>query len=250
MGQYRQNPVKEMIEGDFSLRIHRLNREICSFTTADQQIKNCRKNGNYSVFNAGAYDILTLNHILGLVQCRVLGAMALLNINEIKTQHQQLAVHEIASSNSVYLMVTLDTNTALSESKSRRAEKGGAPRPTLDWSTRAAMLAVQSIPIPGYVTRRHLVDYVTRHGPDCCDACSKGTCINEDNALMTIQMQPDMVVINANSLKTVADIEKYKKEGLLPNTTIRIIREEKNQYFDPVLGAPIKTTSIVQRARS
>ena len=250
MSDLERNPIKDIIEGDFPARVHDLSPEACSFDTALQQIESWHQIGRFSVFNAGTYDILTLNHILGLVQCRTLGAMALLDIDKIETKQQQRLVHDVAASDSVHLMVTLDTNRALEEGKSRRPEKGGAPKPTLDWYSRAIMLAMQSIPSPGYETRRSVVDYITRHGPDCCDVHQDGTCINEDNALMTVKLQPDMVVVNSESRSTVEDMERYKEEGLLPNTRIAIIVEEENQYFDPILGGPVKTTSIINRVRS
>jgi hypothetical protein len=250
MSDLEKNPIKDLIEGDFVQRVHEVTPDICSFDSANQQIEAWRLKGRFSVFNAGTYDILTLNHILGLVQCRTLGAMALIGLNKIETKTEQHLVHDIAASDSIHLMVTLDTNRALEEGKSRRPEKGGAPKPTLDWYSRAIMLAMQSIPSPGYEARRGVVDYITRHGPECCGVCQDGSCINEDNALMTVKLQPDLVVINSESLRTVADMEQFKEEGLLPNTQIAIIREEENQYYDPILNGPVKTTSIIQRVRS
>lgn len=250
MSGLEKNPIKDIIEGDFAQRVHEVSPDICSFESASQQIEAWRLDGRFSVFNAGTYDILTLNHILGLVQCRTLGAMALLGLDKIETKKDQLVVHDLAASDSIHLMVTLDTNRALEEGKSRRPEKGGAPKPTLDWYSRAIMLAMQSIPSPGYEARRGVVDYITRHGPGCCGVCQDGSCINEDNALMTVKLQPDLVVVNSESLRTVADMERFKEEGLLPNTQIAIIKEEENQYYDPILGGPVKTTSIIKRVRS
>lgn len=250
MGDLEKNPIKDIIEGDFLGRVHELNNQVCSFDEAKQQIETWRQMGHFSVFNAGTYDILTLNHILGLVQCRTLGAMALLDIEKIETNQQQHLVHDIAASDSIHLMVTLDTNRALEEGKSRRPDKGGAPKPTLDWYSRAIMLAMQSIPSPGYETRRGVVDYITRHGPECCGVHQSGTCTNEDNALMTVKLQPDMVVVNSESTRTVEDMDRYKAEGLLPNTRVAVIVEAENQYLDPVLGGPVKTTSIINRVRS
>lgn len=245
-----RNPVKEIIEGDFAQRVHEVSVDECSFDTALQQMEDWRQASHFSVFNAGTFDILTLNHILGLVQCRTIGAMAILGINKIETEREKRVVHEVAASDSIRLMVTLDTNRALEEGKSRRPEKGGAPKPTLDWHSRAIMLAMQSIPSPGYEARRAVVDFITRHGPECCGVCQNGSCFNEDNALMAVKLQPDLVVVNADSLQTVADMERYKEEGLLPDTEIAIIREEENQYYDPILGGPVKTTSIINRVRS
>jgi len=250
MSELQKNPVKDIIEGDFNERIHALSSGVCTFETALDRIESWRQVGRFTVFNAGTYDMLTLNHVLGLVQCRTLGAMSLLGISKIETRQDQRIVHEIAASDSIHLMVTLDTNRALEENKSRRPEKGGAPKPTLDWHSRATMLAMQSIPSPGYEARRSAVDYITRHGPDCCDACPDRTCVNNDNALMTVKLQPHLVVVNSESRGTVTDLERYKEGGLLPDTQIAIVVEQDNQYEDPILGGGVTTTSIIRRIRS
>lgn len=250
MRELAKHPVKDIIEGDFAQRVHEINPDVCTFDAAAQRIEAWRLKGHYSVFNAGTYDILTLNHILGLVQCRTLGAMALLDLDEIKTKKEQHVVHGLAASDSIRLMVTLDTNRALEEGKSRRLEKGGAPKPTLDWYSRAIMLAMQSIPSPGYEARRGVVDYITRHGPECCGACQEGECTNGDNALMTAKLQPDLVVVNSHSRRTIEDIERYKEEGLLRNTRLVTIVESDNEYYDPILGEAVTTTSIIRRTRS
>lgn len=245
-----KNPIKAIIEGDFDSRVHDLAVEGCTFTHQAQIVQEWRQQGRFFVFNAGTYDILTLNHILGLVQCRALGAMALLEIENIKTEQDRHLVHGVAASDSIGLMVTLDTNLALEERKSRRPEKGGAPKPTLDWSSRAIILAMQSIPAPDYKTRRSVVDYITRHGPECCTSCEPGKCINEDNAKMALGLQPDLVVVNSQSLQTIDDLKGYQDGGLLPNTVIRVVDESENYYMDPVLGGAVTTTSIIKRVRS
>lgn len=250
MTDFDKNPIKDIIEGDFEERVHAISPDICTFRSAQERMEDWRLAGRFSVFNAGTYDILTLNHILGLVQCRTLGAMSLLELDEIRTKQDQHVVHDLAASDSIHLMVTLDTNRALEEGKSRRPEKGNSPKPTLDWHSRAIMLAMQSIPSPGYEARRGAVDYITRHGPDCCGVCTDGSCVNEDNALMTVHLQPDLVVVNSESKQTLADLERYGQEGLLPQTKVSVIVEEENQYLDPILEGPVKTTTIINRVRS
>lgn len=244
------DPYRTIIEGDFAQRVHELSPDACSFGVAAQQIELWRMAGRHTVFNAGTYDILTPNHILSLVQCRVLGAMSLLGMQEIQTQQDQLLVHEVAASDAIALMITLDTNRALEMAKSRRADKGGAPKPTLDWSNRALMLAMQSIPGPDYATRRSAVDFITRHGPECCLVCADGSCTNEDNAAMTVKLRPDVVVVNSDSRRTVDDLRGYEATGLLPDTHIAINDENQHQYYDPVLGGPAKTSAIIGRVRS
>lgn len=245
--------VQQIIESDFKERLIGIAGEVgCAHYETEARMQSWQAEGRYTIFNAGTFDVLTLNHILGLVRCRTLAAMDILGVESIETQGNQRAVHRVAASDNLRLMVTLDTNRALRESKSRKVHKGNAPKPTMDWFTRAAMLASQSMPVPESVhgERVHLVDYITRHGPGCCSSCADEACVNEDNAAMTVMLQPDLVVINNESEQTVADMSEFKRCGLLPNTRIEIIKEEDNQYMDPILGGPVKTTSIIERIRS
>jgi hypothetical protein len=245
--------VQQIIESDFEERMIGLAGEIgCAHYETRARMQSWQAEGKYTIFNAGTFDVLTLNHILGLVQCRSLAAMDTLGIESIENPEDQQAVHRVAASGDLRLMVTLDTNRALEEGKSRKAHKGYAPKPTMDWFTRAAMLASQSMRVPESARgeRINLVDYITRHGPECCGSCTDEACVNEDNAAMTVMLQPSLVVINNESEQTVADMSEFKRCGLLPNTRIEIIKEEDNQYMDPILGGPVKTTSIIERIRS
>lgn len=250
MSELSQNPVKTILETDFSTRVHELSEELCSFEEASKRVAEWRADDCFTVFNAGTYDILTLNHILGLIQCRIFGAMALHGIAEITSTEEQNALLDIAASGSVKLMVTLDTNQALEEGKSRVPHKGGAPKPTLDWSTRARMLALQSIPSSQDGIRRNAIDFITRHGPGCCGVCEDGSCNNEDNALMAAGLKPDLVVVSSGSTNTVQDLRDYKASGLMASTDIIVITESDNEYHDPFLRGAITTTNIVERIRS
>lgn len=244
------NPVKSVMEVDFLDRIHTPNAAVCSYDAAAQKMDEWKQEGHTTIFNAGSFDVLTLNHVLSLIECRMLGAMAVLGIDTIGDMTQQHAVAKVAQSDALRLMVTLDTNKAIAEGKSRQVSKGGAPKPILDWSTRSAMLAAQSIPVGANAIRRNAVDYITRHGSGCCLKCPAGTCNNEDNAVMAVNLQPGVVVVNEASTNTLDHIVHFKQEGLLPRTSIAIIREEDNQYFDAILGEAVKTSSIIKRIRS
>lgn len=247
----RQSPAHEFMGGDFSERIiSPIEKGKCAEEETERKMRAWRELGKFAIFTAGAYDLLQLNHVRGLVQCRALGAMAVLGLNEIQNDQEQREVHALAASGDIGLMVTVDTNRALEEGKSRRADKGGAPKPTLDWQTRAMMLAAQSLPTPDYERRVNLVDYVTRHGPGCCGSCEDGTCINEDNARMAVSLQPNMVVVNTTSRQTIADLTHYKEEGLLPNTHLVEFEEQEGAYHDVILDGQISTTSIINRIRS
>ncbi len=247
----RQSPAHEFMGGDFFDRIiSPVEDGECAIEETKKKINAWRELGKFSIFTAGAYDLLQLNHTRGLAQCRALGAMVLLEIDEIRTEHDQREVHTLATSSRLALMVTMDTNRALKEGKSRRADKGGAPKPTLDWQSRAMMLASQSIPTPDHNHRVNLVDYITRHGPDSCGQCEDGACTNEDNARMAVALQPDMIVVNIGSLRTIEDLSRFKQEGLLPDTHLVEFDEEEGAYHDAILGGQISTTAIINRIRS
>lgn len=251
MFQARQTPAHTLMRQDFESRITGFaDRTECVLEDAQQKMQRWKEAGSFTVFNAGAFDILGLNHILGLTQCRLLGAMSMLGIEKLEEERDVQRVHLVAASTQIRLMVTVDTDQALEEGKSRRAEKGNAPKPTLSWNTRAAMLAAQSILQSDHTQRINLVDYITRHGPQCCAVCSSGTCTNEDNARMAVALQPDLVVVNSGSLRTVADLTEYKKDGRLPDTELVAINEDSGAFTDPILGGTISTTAIINRIRS
>jgi len=251
MFKLRGAPAQQLLKGDFADRmLNPADSKECSLAQAQRKVQTWGKLGQFTVFTAGAYDLLGINHIQGLVQCRMLGAMSKLGIETITTKEHYRATHQLAASDSIRLLVTMDTNRALEEGKSRRADKGNAPKPTLDWKTRASMLAIQSMPQPDYAGRINLVDYITRHGPGCCDTCIPGTCANEDNARMAVDLQADMVVVNTGSTQTIADLSKYKMDGQLPTTELVTIDERVGAFSDPILGSIVSTTSIINRIRS
>jgi hypothetical protein len=245
-----RSPFMDIIEGDHSRRIHALSSDLCSFEAARQIREGWRRDDKYCVFNAGTYDIVTVNHILNLIQCRALGAIKLCELLSIETDQDLACVHAIAASDAIALMITLDTDIALKEKKSRQSDKGGAPKPTLSWDNRARMLAMQTIPKPDYGSGRPAVDFITRHGLGCCAVCPSGLCVNEDNAGMVVGLQPDMVLVNADSTDTVESLKYYKISGALPNTDIVVNNEADHQYWDSILDGPVKTTKIITRIRS
>lgn len=241
--------VLQIVDSDLTARILDKGRG-CSFRQSLDVIDGWKAEGRLTVFQAGGFDLLTINHTLGLQYTRIAAAMVRLGISSISSEAQLALVHTIASSNDLALMVTSDTNDAISGSKSRNSEKGDSLRPILDWETRARMLALQSIPTPQAGIRRNLVDFVTTHGPGCCNNCASGSCVNESNAHMVLHLQPDVVIVNADSKNTVEEMTRYEKEGKLPNTTVVIIQETDLQYSDPLLEGPVKTSNIVRRIRS
>jgi hypothetical protein len=241
---------KTIFEGDFKDRILDITNGECSFFKTKQKIDQWREANIFSIFHPGTFDLLTINHVLGLTHSRVLGAMSLVKLNKIKNHLDVQRIHAIAGSKKIGLMVSLDTNEGVKQSKSRNFKKGNCLKPTLDWKTRAYMLGIQSIPQSNYNHRVNLVDYITLHGPECCKSCIEGECFNTSNTLLAVKLKPDLLIVNYKSKETINEIKKLQSQGQLKSTKVVIIKEEENQYFDAVLNNPIKTSAIIERIRS
>src|SRR5438445_8670364 len=110
MSDFSTNTFKAIIEGGFPEQIHDLSPDTCSSEAARDRMQEWHEAGDYTVFTAGAYDILTPSHVLNLVQCRALGAMSLLGIDAVGNAEDQQSVHRLAASRDIRLMLTLDTN--------------------------------------------------------------------------------------------------------------------------------------------
>ncbi len=240
-------PARQLMEVDFGYRIFSEFAE-CPYDAVDLKVQEWRDLGRYIVFTAGCYDILGLNHIRGLVQCRAFGAMSLLGLETVSNDDEFNEVHRIASSNEIALIVTVDTDEAMASNKSRNSSNGNSLKPTLGWETRVAMLASQSIPTNDGQNRINLVDYITRHGEHSC--CVHGECcINADNAQMSAKFRPDLVVVNSGSLKTISDTSEYIQNGAISDTKLIIFEECEGAYYDQLLGGIISTTAIIDRVR-
>jgi len=238
----RKSPVNELLNDNFNSLINTENE--CTYEHARNKIRIWRAMGFYAVATAGAYDVLGVNHIRGLVQCRILGAMDLLGINEIKHGTKEaLEVYRIAASDKIKLFVSIDTNLAISENKSRVAEKGNSIKPILDWQTRAMMVANQSMPIPNSSYRRNAVDYITKHGPEACLKCDSGTCVHEDNNFSISLLGPNLTVVKSGTAT-----EKLLNNH--PELNIAVINESDGAYIDSLLEDSISTTSMIKRIRS
>ena len=243
-----ETPTQKILEGDFCERIMDSSKT-CSFAKAKRRMRKWKKEGKFTIFQAGTFDLLTINHILGLINSRVIGAMNFLGIESIENEKDCRLVHEIAASDRLRLMITLDSDQRLKKNKSWNFKKGNCSRPILSWKTRAAMLAMQSIPDVDYQKRVNLVDYITKHGSGCCLVCAEGKCINNNNSRMAVELRPDLLIVNSQSENTLREISDYKKKGRLVSTRVVIIDEKENQYFDKVLNAPVKTTTIINQIR-
>lgn len=250
MRTYRA-PAARIIEGDFADRLTVMGPDSeCSFAQAKEKMQLWKDQSRFTVFSFGGFDILTSNHIRGLVQARAIGAMSLLGIQEIETEAAFNDVHRVAASDAIRLMVSIDTNKTLEEGKSRNPDKGGAPKPTLDWRTRATMVAAQSMPTPDYGQRFNLVDFITRQGWECCDACGPKACTNEWHTNLISGLEPDVVIVRDDLPRTISYLADRKSEGSLTYTEVALINEQEGAYTDPILGGAISTTAMIRYIRS
>jgi len=244
-------PATQIMEGDFADRLTLVGENSeCSFVQAERKMQLWKEQDKFTVFSFGGFDILTPNHIRGLVQSRAIGAMCMLGIQEVTTEKEYRQVHEVAASDEIRLMVSIDTNRTLEEGKSRNPDKGGAPKPTLDWRTRATMVASQSIPAPDYGQRSNLADFITRQGWECCDSCKTAACPNEWHTDIISGLQPNLVVVRDDLPKTISYLTERKSVGLLANTEVGLINEQEGAYTDPVLADTISTTAMIRHIRS
>lgn len=233
------------LEADFTSRFVD-NSESCPFEQSAEVMERWRSAGATTVFMAGTFDILTINHVLALAQCRLLGALAVLSKEGQPIELEK--VQEVAASDAVRLMVTVDTDTALERSKSRRPDKGNVPKPTMGWQTRAAMVAMQSVPSAEPGQRRQAADFVTVHGPESCKFCP--SCINLSNSDMAAALNPDVVVVSAESTNTINELARHQEQGRLTDTLVVVVGAEDEGFTDPILGGLVSTTNIIKRTQS
>lgn len=197
--------------------------------TRDRVIK-WQELGAFVVANAGAYDVLGLNHIRGLIQARIIGAAY-----RIGSLEDLNAVYDLAVSDEIRLLVSLDTNEAIEENKSFKKENGGSARPLLDWETRAKMLALQAIS-----GKHDLVDFITKHGPSACNFCDNESCCHSYKTYNIASSGADLTIIK--SPNQVA----FSRH---PSSRFHVINENDGAFFDNVLDSQISTTALVKRAR-
>jgi hypothetical protein len=238
--EVKKTPVNQLLDQDFESR--KINDSKCTFGQSSEIVTNWKKMGNFVIANGGTFDILSLNHIRGLVQCRILGAMAILGIDELNHNSKETDdVYEVATSDKLKLIVSIDTNEALENNKSRRPEKGGSVKPILDWETRAKMVSNISIPIPGTSLRRNAVDFITSHGPNACNGCFENECLTENTKYSVSWLDPNLTVtkLDINSSNIVEE----------NNGNFVIIDENDGAFEDKLLNGQISTTNLINRIR-
>lgn len=204
--------------------------EGCTAEITAKKVDAWQQNGSFVVANAGGYDAMGLNHIRGLVQARIIGA-----VHQLGEGAKVNDVFELASSDEIRLLVSVDTNRAIEENKSFKPEGKYTVRPLLDWNTRAATLALQAIG-----GRHDLVDFVTKHGPGACTVCKNETCSHSSKTFNIAESGADLVVIKQADRTT---FNRY------PNTSFHVIDEAEGAFIDRLLGEQISTSALVRRIK-
>lgn len=215
---------------------HRISSDqLCVADEVQTIVSEWQANGSFVVGNAGAYDILSVNHVRGLIQARLVGAVYMLEALGQDPYKSAEDLYSVAGSSDIKLLISLDTNDALQENKSMKESSGGAVRPVLDWNTRALMLSFQV-----FGCTRNLVDFITRHGPQACSFCKKGECLHESKEYSVASTGVDLTV--AKDYKQVS-LDRYSDRKFY------IINEEDGAITDRVLCGQISTSAIIRRIR-
>jgi len=120
--EVKKTPVNQLLDEDFESR--KVSISECTYVQSKEKISNWKQMDNFVVANGGTFDILSLNHVRGLVQCRILGAMSIIGINELD-HNSTIAneVYKLATSDELKIIVSIDTNEAVETNKSKKPEK-------------------------------------------------------------------------------------------------------------------------------
>jgi hypothetical protein len=199
----------------------------CVSSAAQRQVVGWQETGSFVVANAGGYDMFGLNHLRGLIQARIIGAAYKLGENSLDSPSD---VYDLAASDEIKMIVSVDTNQAIHNGKSFRSESGSIERPVLDWDTRARMIALQA-----FGSSCNLVDFITRHGPQACSICNGG-CVHEKRTYSVASTGADLTVVKSISEQT----------QLHPDSLFHVIDEADGAFVDRLLCSRISTTALIK----
>lgn len=206
--------VVSIFEEHLESRIIASDSQTCNIDALLNRVEKWKRDGYTIVFTAGVFDIFTINHLLALYHYRLMGG------------------------ENAKLIVSVDTDERVNNSKSFNKDKGNTIKPILSWQSRALMIAKQSFRDNG-----PLVDIVIQHGSD---TCSNMRCAHDDNSTIAEKIVPDIIAVTSTSVDTII---KIKKSTVLNVDTMKVIEEKDLAYKDPLLGGKISTTSIIERVR-
>jgi hypothetical protein len=246
-------PALEIIESGFEGRITDPGSyDDCSYDQAARVVSSWQDRGMKVIYGLGGFDNLHNNHVVGLTRCRVLGAMAVLGIEQVTTEPERKEV-QLTAANMTRMIISVDTDAALAKGKSRNIEKGGAPKPTLQWGNRARGVAMQTMPLPDSNLQVPLADFITCHGAGSCACCEElgyaEYCPTRRHRYNILALQPDFVVVR-HDLSSIPKLLAEKDQGNLPNTEFLFFNERLGSYGDLYLSGDISATAIATRIRS
>lgn len=234
--------VKSVFEHSAASNIQQENKGgDCSIIALRNLRDSWKDEGSIVVFTAGVFDILHTSHLLALTHYRLLGAheyWVRQGVNNPSIEQ----LHEIAASDKVRFILSVDTDSRVAGDKAFIPEKGNSPKPLVSWENRTLLLARQSI--SGKNNSRNLIDFITSHG---ADACICDDCPRNDNAHIAAAIKPDVIVVSSGSQGTIDKLREHDSE--LSNANLVIIKEDNLSYHDKLLQGPIKSSSIIKRAQ-
>lgn len=234
--------VKSIFEYSAASSIHQKNSGVeCSIKDLRELRRSWENEGSIVVFTAGVFDILHTSHLLALTHYRLLGAHMYWARQGIKDPSIEM-LQEVATSDKVRFIVSVDTDARVAGDKAFMPEKGNSPKPLVSWENRTLLLARQSI--SGKNNSRNLIDFITSHG---ADACVCDDCPRSDNAHIAAAIKPDVIVVSSGSQSTIDKLREHDNE--LSNSKLVIIQENNLSYYDKLLQGPIKSSSIIKRAQ-
>ncbi len=235
--------IKSIFEHSLRRRIHDTKSGICMIDQLHETTKQWQEKGSVVLFTAGVFDLLHATHLLALTHYRLLGAYEyLLRKGITKPTVRQL--HSVAASDAVRLIISVDTDKRVARDKSFLTSKGNSPKPIVSWENRVLLLATQQIS-GRHDTARPLIDFITKHGDDA-DICNSKDCPHTDNAYIARALEPDLVIVNKDSSKTLALLQQCSDAS---PTKIVVIDESRLAYSDNLLGGPLKSSSMIKRAK-
>jgi hypothetical protein len=206
--------VFEVFESGITGQIMNSDVKSCNIKDLKDTVDRWKHDGYTVVFTAGVFDILTINHLLGLYHYRMLGGKK------------------------VKLIVSLDSDNRAEDTKSFVPIKGNSVKPILSWKSRSIMLAKQS-----FLNKRQLVDLIIQHG---ADTCGGRTCPHDDNVTIAEEISPDLVIVTSTSQDTVKMLQKSR---IISTSKLEVIKEDELAYSDKLTGGIISNSSIIKRIK-
>jgi hypothetical protein len=67
---------------------------------------------------------------------------------------------------------------------------------------------------------------------------------------MAAALDPDVVVVSAESTNTISELARHQEQGRLANTLVVVVGAEDEGFTDPIFGGLVSTTNIIKRTQS